>query len=630
MTYLDILEKWAEYSNYEKNRKQFNLLSVEYEFHKIGEVIELILKDYDSSGLIASIYAKIQFERILKDGSFSAWDIITNPDCYKKELDMYNVFNIPLVANAEKEFIGRLDNIYSNITKGKLLGENPDQSKTIINTMVKVLESMKKCNVDLFAKGGNISNVNNISTKLHIFNTLAECLLAIEKAKDGMYLCFIRAGDSADCYFSFLIKSNGTVLSVNDRQDEAYIGSHGNQRNASWVENKLDNIFPYDFIFEYGNHDYKGYATEYKIDDSKTELYNLGIEVIMPIIVAMILVIMKYSDKDLDMPIHYLDSFLPQNQIQIKKNELMVIENSSLVASHNDVDISFDNDRVISGDYATEFHWKDNEKHYKETGHFCNINQIFVDMYGDDFVYDPTQTFTNSNIACLTNEENNGYVPEFVGTQDRIRLQAYKDIRSQLAAHIQKKIDEEWVAFGKTEAVKEWYKNAIMENKEFIYKLFVEYEKSAKEASKGFHNGLYSDKFKISYSENNEPNISHTQYSIFNAICENYYRGKWLCPETGNHCNVWFSIIPYNWNGIEFLTGKETPKIVKGWKSPSFGHGEYAGNSILDATDAVADITTPFNRRDRLGYGEGYYDFEFSFGFSKRGWNRIKKELLEK
>mgnify|MGYP003312055157 CR=1 FL=1 len=46
MKYMEILDKWAIYTEYDSNQTKFNLLSLNYHWHKVGEVIETILKDY--------------------------------------------------------------------------------------------------------------------------------------------------------------------------------------------------------------------------------------------------------------------------------------------------------------------------------------------------------------------------------------------------------------------------------------------------------------------------------------------------------------------------------------------------------------------------------------------------------
>ena len=625
MTYLEVLEKWAIYSEYDREQTSFNLLSKNYALHKVGKYIEMLLSEYDPSGMLAVIYAKMQFKTLLQGAKITVWDVLTDPECLKKEKEMYEVFNISVITEAENDFIDRLNQIYIKITEGKLIGE--DNREQLLNSIETVVESIKKCNVDLFLKGGKIHDVRNISTRLHIFNTLAECLLAMERAQDGMYFCFIKAGNSADCFFAFFIKSNGTILSVNDRIDEAYIGQHGNARNGRWTEGKADGIFPYDFIFQYSEHDYKGYATKYEINEEKLDLYNLGIEVFMPIVISMLLIILKYSDKDIEMPIHYLDSFLPESRGKIESHELMVIGESNLACGHNAVDLFFDNQKILSGGYAEEFKWE-NGKNYKETGSFSNNNQFMVDLWGDGFVFDESAVFANNNVTCLM--DKHAYVPEFVGTEKRLRLQVYKEARLQLANYMNNRIYEAWVAFGKTQAVKEWYRAALLNNKEFLYRMMMDYEAALGSGEK--------KAITMGCRRLGEINIYIIRDSIYpdGAMlsredlfgCKRIGREwKWISDVNGCTCNLWFVIAPQTWKDLEYLTGTEVPKIVKGWNID--GHS-YSGNPLLSSCDPVESVKTPFeyekyNREDR--WVNSYYPFKFAFGFSKSGWNQIKKEL---
>lgn len=57
-----------------------------------------------------------------------------------------------------------------------------------------------------------------------------------------------------------------------------------------------------------------------------------------------------------------------------------------------------------------------------------------------------------------------------------MRLQVYKEIRNQLANYINGKIYDEWVNIGKTKIIIEWYKKALLDNKEVLYKMFSDYE----------------------------------------------------------------------------------------------------------------------------------------------------------
>lgn len=630
MTYLDILEKWAIYSEYDRDQNSFNLLSNTYGFHKVGKLIEMLLSEYDDTGMLAVIYAKIQFENLLKATKITVWDVLSNPEVYKAEKNMYELFNTSIITDAENEFIGKLNDIYLKITKGKLIGEDNGQRKQLLDSIERVVESINKCNVDLFMKHGEIEKIQNVSTKLHIFNTLAECLLNIEKAQDGIYFCFISAGNSADCFFAFFLKSNGTIISVNDRIDEAYIGQHGNSRNGRWTEGKIDGIFPYDYIFKYSQHDYKGYATQYEIDEDKLDLYNLGIEVFMPIVISMLLIALKYSNKDIELPLHYLDSFLPENQLKIESHELMVIGDSSLVCNHNNVDLNFDNNKILSGDYAEEFEYRE-DRSYKETGTFTNYNQIMVDLWSEGFVFDTSSVFSTNNVACLMDNESKSYVPEFIGTEKRMRLQVYKESRMQLANYINDKIYAAWIEFGKTDAMKEWYRTALLENKDFLHKFFYDYENTVISGEeKPTHLGWVRTDAITVYIIQGDTYPSGVMLSsdcIINCKRKGEHEWKWLCSVNDCVCNTWFVVRPRTWKDIEYLIGKECPKILKGWLRD--GH-RTSGNPLLDSTDAVETVKTPFEYRNQSyddRYYQSYYDFEFAFGFSKSGWNKIRKEL---
>lgn len=634
MTYLDILEKWAVYSEYNSEQTSFNLLSNNYVLHQVGKVIEMLLSEYDNTGMLAVIYAKTQFEKLLKKIKIPLWDVLTSPESYREEKELLALFNEPVVKDAEKEFIGRLNRIYLEITKERLIGEDDGNRKQLLESMEKVIESIDKCNVDLFMRGGKIGNVQNISTKLHIFNTLAECLLAMEKAQDGMYFCFISAGNSADCFFSFFLKSNGTLISVNDRIDEAFIGEHENSRNGRWTEGKVDDIFPYDYIFQYSQHDYKGYASKYEIDESRLDLYNLGIEVFMPIVISMLLIILKYADKEIDMPLHYLDSFLPENQLKIESSELMVLGDSSLVCGHNDIDLHFDNVKLLAGGYAEEFEWS-NDRNYKETGSFTNANQMMVDLWGNGFVYDAGTIFKVNNITCLTDKESDSYIPEFIGTEKRMRLQVYQEARKQLAEYMNDQIYKAWVDYGKTDAVKAWYRASLLENKEFLYQLFINEENAVANGEISSLTGTWrraDGSINIYMMQGGFPAGHYlSENDILNCKRAEEDRYKFRCSVNGCTCNTWFVVAPNTWKDVELLTGKECPKIVKGWKEQ--GH-RTVGNSLLNATDAVETVKTPFEYKnyfhENSKWKNAEYDFTFAFGFSKSGWNQIKKDLKGK
>lgn len=650
MNYMEILNKWGEYINYNREQKTFNLMNNDYRFHKIGETIERILQEYDGTGMLAVIYARLHFERVMSEGKISVLDILENPDCIRKEREMYECLNSTVATDAEKKFISKLNSLYSQVTQGKLIGEGEDNRKEIMNSLDNVMTDIAKCNTDLFLKGEEVGKIENISTKLHIFNNLAECLLTIEKSADGMYYCFISAENSADCYFSFFIKNNGNIISVNDRANEQFIGQHSVSRNGRWTEQKADGIFPYDYIFNYSGHDYKGYATKYEIDENAVDMYNLGIEVFMPIIIAMLLLVFKFSNKELDLPMKHIDSFLPANIEKIENHALMPIGKSELAVKQAEINISYSNEEIISGTPAEEFTNKDN--HWDERGVFENKNQYMIDLWGEGFVYDPSNLFQKSNVTYLIDKEKEenkdkelSYIPEFIGTEKKMRMQVYTDARKQLADYMRQKIYEEWDRFGRTKAVEEWYTKALVENKDYLLRLMYETyagirNKEGVGSSIHICPGSYSrtiyhtEQCVIGIQYDEEPGgweISR-KHGLLGCIktpsLRGYYYDSLLDETNGKKCNMWFVFTPQTWENLEELTGREVPKCVKGWLRN--GHSS-RGNHLLNNTDAVDDVGTPFEHyesRSKLynNIREVEYSFMFAWGFSKSGWKKFVKE----
>lgn len=635
MKYMEILDKWAIYTEYDANQTKFNMLSLNYHWHKVGEVIETILKDYDPTGMIACLYAKKNFIRVMQETQIKLWDFLSNSSEYDDEKEIYTMFMDEALLRAEEEFYGKMNELYARITMGKMIGATPDNMEQIMVALENVVESFSKCKIELVKKGGKIENIKNIDINLHVFNTYAECVLAVEQAIDGMYLCFIRANNSPHCFFAIIIKENGTIVSCNDRIDEAYIGNLTHARNGRWTEAKVDKVFPYDYIFSYSDFDYKGYATEYMLNEEKFNIYELGLEGFMPIMVAMMLLTFRVKETDLDsFPLRYIDSLLPYNEEIITKNELMVIGTSEIVEAHKQVNLSFDTQKLLKGEYAREF---TESGMYYERGTFNNKNIGMVELWGQGFEIDWNALHKTNNVKYLTDKEKdaNGYIAEFVGSEQRIRMQMYKEIREQLAEYMRDNIYNEWVAFGKTEAVRDWYRKAIIANKDYLFQLMNEHYDGleAGTSKNGYHNGremglslLIGEKY---------PNYSYSIKDYYGMYTDS--RRRYMDEVNHKECTVWFLITPSNHKDLELLTGQEVPKIVKFWNED--GH-DSSGNQNLDATDATDEVGTPFERRESninkrycggswMSRNESEYQFKIAWGFSKSHFNEIRKEYLK-
>lgn len=258
--------------------------------------------------------------------------------------------------------------------------------------------------------------VTNFSTHIHVFNWLADCLLALEQAEDGMYLCFIRNSDAApdpadnvpgegqqisvshkpgleataDGYFGFYIKSNGSLLSINERVNESFPGEHKGRRNARYSDAKKYNLFPYNFIFSFRDHDYKGIARTHVIDDDKLAFLKLEPQAYMPLVVAMVMLNHRYAGCSVaDMSVKYVDSLLAVNVDTLTpgKQELMIPATSAIAAVNRGFHLDMTSEGVAEGAYAHELTHNEDTKgrHYTEYGTFPEGENIFVKLYGEGF-----------------------------------------------------------------------------------------------------------------------------------------------------------------------------------------------------------------------------------------------------
>ena len=106
---------------------------------------------------------------------------------------------------------------------------------------------------------------------------------------------------------------------------------------------------------------------------------------------------------------------------------------------------------------------------------------------------------------------------------------------------------------------------------------------------------------------------------------------KKICdPYNGTTCNMWFVFRFINWEGIQNLFG-DVLKIIKGWDN---NPRSTSGNSLLDMTDPVEAINTPFeyycSKRPEYAKDRTFTSFAFAIGFSKSGFKAMRKKLKEK
>lgn len=331
---------------------------------------------------------------------------------------------------------------------------------------------------------------------------------------------------------------------------------------------------------------------------------------------------------------------------------------------------------VRNGIYAKHLSWsesKDKTRQYYEYGSFPTEENIFAQLYGEGFELNTEELLeANRHLKQLASADLadpdivNTPDPEYVGSEIRMEIVAYMRGRKQLARYIRERMYEEYIAFGGVQAVEDWYKKAMLDNRSKIYALCIERSllpqdhrlyRDAKDPKsiEAYHfTECSSPSKRMSYSD-------HYIRYLFNEYIDRESHTQGLrCCITGQKASIFFVFDIQNWKDIAKIVGEENlPKIVKGYEKNGH-HGK--ANCLLDATDAVWEIGTPFesneekvNQRywnawkwrnyredqsffhhreiavpDNPPQRSSFTSFKFAVGFSKRGWVKVLKDAQSK
>lgn len=628
MTNLEMLEKWAKYTEYDPQQTSFNLLSVNYELNKICKKMTLLTEYFDATGDMALIYAKHMYAELLKKVKFTVEDYLNDPHLLDDEKEIYDMFRSETMNNIECRFEKNINSVVEKVVGKKMIDGESSSSGLLFNYIDRLTE-LTECKTELFLRGGKyVSVADNVHPYICVFDTLAQCLLTLEQEKDGIYLCYVNYFGAAEGFFGFFVKSNGNIISVNERIDEQYVGQFGNFRNARHTETKKYKLFPYEFIFNYTDYDYKGYATKHQIDMEQLAFSQMNPEAYMPLVLSAIFLNERFTQFNFDEASKvYINSLLPQNikpLLEKEKNtDLMVIDSSALLIFNSSVQFDFETEKILNGEYDKLFNNGTEENkgyRYDEVGYFTGQNQFLVDLWGKGFKPDLSKLLKNNTLLLLADnrEKPDSFSFDFVANERKMQLEAYRQIRVQLKEYIEERMNEAYQEFGGWEAVRKWYEDALKRNKERIERLCVqkvlsvENKESSKESVTFYSYSIRSDiSSTINYYADTKEITNMPAPTIISK--RDSHKWAWYDEETGAKCSIAFAFFPRTWEEVEEYIGEEVPDIIKGWRK----RDHYAGNSILNTVDPVSMIKHPLSEKQR---------FRFSVAFSKRTWKKIKEK----
>ena len=604
MTIQDIMNKWAEVCEYDTNRTSFTLGT--YELHRAGKLAEKILTEYDDSGKLSLMVLKKAFIDQMSDAKVKMIDLLRNRNEYHNYFELYDLLYSKDVLDAEDAVSRTVGSMYKNITGTALLADNRKEID-ITNKIGVLIEDIEKLRMETYIVGYDKIHIEKMSKDILIFNTLAEAIVTLEqdKVSDGTYVCYINMNNSNDSYFAIILKSNGWIASWNDRIDERYPGQHRrlSQRNGRWAEDKRDNIFPYDSLLVYDNHDYKGYATTFRIRDeyinehgvravkiSKLMQYDGDVNLILGLIFWKI----KFQGKALNEKVVYSNVLLEMHDgiLTDSKDEkslmclnAQMIKKSKYAQRNRDIDINLDSDSVKNPE-------------------IIGLNYECTDMimkYGHDFELRNTG-FKETEKLMIGNYE--GLLdPEYIGDENTLKKADMYLARKQLADKIHSNIEKELKEAGGEDEVHNEISKLLKNN---IPNILIEIKKHFSLIGNENIYKRYDDKdLSIIRTDIKEHPLWIRRSEELNKL----RNGKEVCPITEAIATIRFSIEIKTLDGLKRLieNKEDIPKVMDLMNIR--GHG---GNPLLDMIDPVELIRSPFESK-----------FKCTLCLSKRGYSKL-------
>ena len=596
----------------------FNLKTLsscwEYELKRISE----FTNDYDDTGELTLLYLASMCQSHIDDTVVPVGSALTYPDIMKPYLDCKALIDSQLTKEIKQNMTDRISAIIAAISGKKLLGNGHSVYDELEKAVYALFECFRNLNFEVYMNSGRtVERFDKFSSSVQVTNSLAEMLLRLEGAPDGIYVGYVSNPGTLDGWFGFFCKSNGNMFSYNERIDEAYVGQHRHLRNGRYAEDKAYGLFPYELCKFSDERDYRGYTKEITMGSNR-KLFDTGdFSIFVRMVLSMAVISRKHTGHALKGKAVFIDSLMPANLARLSDGgkdtkALVKWEGSQLVKAATKFKMPrFEEEKVISGFYNREYcHDKAGKK--VDTGWFYGLNQDIVDTYGDGFKIRQEQILDSNSSRCLIGDGDTEQ--EFIGPESRFRLRAYTEVRSQLADHVSKKLNDDFHRFGGVDKLKEWYAARLTErlNKVLLCcaDLYTQWMADNERTRVEYGAGEVQEG-SSSFCRKYPPIVVRIGPKPFwgDVRLSEYVNGNYVCPIMHCRASLYFIFSFSTYMQVQRFLDCALPKFCVGWyKEPP-----YNGNSLLDVVDPVGEIEHPIR----------HFDFSFSIGLSKKALNKI-------
>lgn len=640
----DILQAFGEWLNYDRSQKSFTVSS--YDLHRCGEEIDLIQSKIDPSGTFSCLFAKSFFIQSCKNTKVSVYDVFENPDIFNKTAELWDKFHSANLYDIKKTFHEKIINTCLKYVEDDAYAlpdlENANEFP-IEDIVYESLTRFQSMNIDILKPADTVEwlHCDKYYINIETYDTMGECLLMNinHQLDNSVKLVYITNHNTNDGYFSYILKSNNGIISVNDRVDEAFRGQHAGGRNQRYTDNYNYNLFPYDILDYSDERDYKGYSTGKSVnyDTLKDKLKDF--DFLYRHVLRLVCMSNVPTCITADKPPVFCSSILPKNlyKLQLTAGSNALIDETYSNYLPEMYREEFDGNSLgtiyqsggisLLNEYGRLLNVRDeeDEKPWRTFGYF----EPSIDNTDILELFQPDNFEISDNIEDVVNtkflpDHSVMIEPEVVGSLRYLSVISYHSAREQLATAILKNMFTEFIQsdFNCTR----WFCREL--EKQDMKELRLKLLECMHKAENKFEYGV-----DVSVDESYEKSC----YAPFQpgSYCETY-----IDDETDTKCNVWITCNVTCEKGFHTLFGDiELPKWFKGYTLATRG---VSGNSLLHPHDSCAYIGN-INENKMKRKLEKYMDdngyrynevsevisrlggFLFCIGMSKRTYNKISR-----
>ncbi len=473
----------------------------------------------------------------------------------------------------------------------------------------------------LRSSGRPLSPVTSVAKDLIIAHSLGELLLKTASMPDGMVLGYVVREKDNEGFFSLMIKSNGNIVSANDRPVEKYFGQFGilSRRNDRHTEDKAFSVFPYESVLEItfredGVHDIIDSA---KVRGESLSFDDFTVDEAVRFFVGCMLITSRLSGRTWEDSQTLLTTSLFRDNLPLLESKALVnVQNRQVTEQYSAMEIRIPDHEIVRPPLEG--------RNSDDTFYGRNLSPVLFSEW-----FRPEMAELREDYNDIMPDLRRRFPGEFVATEADLKKALVLHLRKGIRDKVQEAINTYYHEHGDGDEGLAAYRKIFLERKDRVLENLrpvlsdpERWEKQKLEVSV-LTTGRFGTEAKTQKFDGflpfNDPDLVDYKGS------SGYYKHGYLKDGKGL-CTMVFKWSPRDITEICSalgVTAQDLPREMAGW-SLERNHGY--GNSLLSVTDPCEEIQNGYTASGLFGRWNN--PFGFTIAMSKRAWNAAfgKKE----